>query len=498
MITSLTRRAARRVAAAALAAATLACGDATEPPNDDVATLTAVGLSVVPGQVGTTLAAPLTVVARSQAGTPVAGVEVAWTVASGGATLVDVVERTDAAGNATARVRLPAVAGSAEIRATAAGLTPVVFTIVGQEAPTEITVAAEVPVARSYGLHDTFVRDGIAFASAWDTGLILYDVGNGMRGGTPAAPVEISRIVTSAQGSTSGPNVHNAWWFHNPVTGEKRYVFVGQEGPGGVGTRRASGDIHVVDVSDMTQPQEVAFFHVENAGVHNFWMDEQAQILYAAYYNGGVLALDVSGTLSGDLASRAISRIQPGGTSATFTWGVMLANGSLYASDMWSGLHQIRSQNGQLTRVAGGAVPDRWTSDLWIHGGWAYTGTWGGNARSGNNGDALKIWQLAADGAPTLVDSLIYPDVATTSDVEVSADGKYLLVTAEGFTGGGLYLYSLADPRRPQILGSVAVAAGLHTGTFATIGGRRYVFGARNPGLAAPAMMIYDVSAVAP
>jgi hypothetical protein len=70
-------------------------------------------------------------------------------------------------------------------------------------------------------------------------------------------------------------------------------------------------------------------------------MDEERQILYAAYYNGGVVALDVSGTLTGNLSDRLIDRIEPGGASNTFTWGVMLANGSLYASDMLSGLWQI-------------------------------------------------------------------------------------------------------------------------------------------------------------
>ena len=60
-------------------------------------------------------------------------------------------------------------------------------------------------------------------------------------------------------------------------------------------------------------PAEVAFFRLEGAGTHNFWMDEERQILYAAYYNGGVVALDVSGTLSGDLADRLIDRIEPGG-----------------------------------------------------------------------------------------------------------------------------------------------------------------------------------------
>jgi hypothetical protein len=198
-----------------------------------------------------------------------------------------------------------------------------------------------VPVPADYGIHDTFVRDGIAFVSAWNTGLILYDVGNGMRGGSPAEPVEISRIVTSDNGVPGGAQVHNAWWFHNPTNGQKRYVFVGQEGPAQIGST-ASGDIHVVDVSDLANPVEVASFGFAGAGTHNFWMDEQAQVLYAAYYNAGVVALDVSGELSGDLAGRLLAQFRPGGATNTYTWGVMLANGSVYASDMLSGLHQLR------------------------------------------------------------------------------------------------------------------------------------------------------------
>jgi hypothetical protein len=97
----------------------------------------------------------------------------------------------------------------------------------------------------------------------------------------------------------------------------------------------------VVDVSDLAAPREVASFSLAGAGAHNFWMDEARQILYAAYYNGGVIALDVSGSLSGDLSARLIDRIEPGGAGNTYTWGVMLANGSLYASDMLSGLWQI-------------------------------------------------------------------------------------------------------------------------------------------------------------
>ena len=198
------------------------------------------------------------------------------------------------------------------------------------------------PILPHYGIHDTYVRDGIAFVFAWDEGVITYDVGNGMSGGSPSAPVKISQIVTSTK-SPNSPSVHNGWWFHNPVTGEKRYLFVGQEGLARVPVS-SSGDIHVVDVSDLAHPTEVAFFHLDGAGTHNFWVDEARQVLYAAYYNGGVIALDISGTLSGDLSSRLLSQVRPGGARNTFTWGVQLANGWLYAIDMVSGLWQLKTE----------------------------------------------------------------------------------------------------------------------------------------------------------
>jgi hypothetical protein len=209
--------------------------------------------------------------------------------------------------------------------------------------PSTPVLVARQPVPYDYGIHDTYVRDGIAFVFAWNTGVIIYDVGNGAQGGSPSAPVEISRLVTSDNGICCGPSVHNGWWFHNPVTSERRYLFIGQEGVASVGSS-SSGDIHVVDVSDISQPREVAFFHLDGAGTHNFWMDEMRQILYAAYYNGGVVALDVSGTLAGNLSDRLLSQVTPGGAGNTFTWGVQLANGFLYAIDMLSGLWQLTTE----------------------------------------------------------------------------------------------------------------------------------------------------------
>ncbi|HTK57297.1 MAG TPA: hypothetical protein VL295_10730 [Gemmatimonadales bacterium] len=202
----------------------------------------------------------------------------------------------------------------------------------------KIVQVASLPQPANYGIHDTFVRDGLAFVSDWNTGMQIYDVGDGRAGGSPSSPQIVGSIITAANGV--GCNcVHNAWWYHD-ANGGKRYLFIGQEGPGSVGSQ-SSGDIHVVDVSNMAAPEEVAFYHLAGAGVHNFWMDEVRGILYAAYYNGGVLALDVTGELHGDLASREISRITPGGGGNTYVWGVQLANGALWVSDMVSGFWKV-------------------------------------------------------------------------------------------------------------------------------------------------------------
>jgi hypothetical protein len=219
-------------------------------------------------------------------------------------------------------------------------------------------------------------------------------------------------------------------------------------------------------------------------------------VLYAAYYNGGVVALDVSGTLSGNLASRELARIQPGGAAATYTWGVQKAGGSVYAVDMESGFWQL-SFTGSAFSVAGGGnnVPDRWGSDLWVHGSHAYTGTWGGLTRNGNPGNAVKVWRLGASGAPTLVDSLVIADISTVSDVEVSADGKLLVFSAEGGSNAGVHVYALADPEKPVRLGSYLVSSGVHTASLADIAGKRYVFAAKNPG--SPALLILDITAFA-
>lgn len=420
---------------------------------------------------------------------------VLWTATSGGVILAAGSSATDAAGVANMTAILGATIGAQSVTATVEGTaSSVTFNFTAFAASTNPVLVATVPVAANYGHHDTFVRDGIAFVLAWNSGVLIYDVGNGIRGGTPVTPVLISTLITNTNGVSGGARVHNAWWFQNPTNGEKKYLFIGQEGPGAVGIT-SSGDIHVVDISNLAAPVEVGFVRVAGAGTHNFWMDEQRQVLYAAYYNGGVIAVDVSGALAGDLSSRIIAQAKPGGVGNTYIWGVMLANGTLYVTDMLSGFWALDPIT-LATRGGGNNVPERYGSDQWVVGPWAYSGGWG--TRSGVRGNAVKVWSLGvAGGLPTLVDSIIVPNITTVSDVAVTPDGKALVITAEGGSGGaGMYVYDRVDPRRPVLRGSVFVAQGIHTGEIAVINGRTYVFAARDP--ASPALLIYDITGVVP
>ncbi len=439
------------------------------------------------GWAGSPLPLAYAVTVQDQFNNPVAGVTVAWAVTAGGGTLSSPSSVTAASGAATVVHTLGNTTTAQSVTAAVAGLagSPVTFTATST---TGIRLVSTVGVPANYGLHDTFVRDGLAFLCVWDEGVFIYDFGNGIAGGTPEAPKRVGSLVTV------GGNAHNAWWYHAPG-GSKRYLFVGEEGPGGVGSS-SSGDIHVVDVSNLAMPVEVGTYHLPGAGTHNFWVDEANQILYAAYYNGGVVALDISGTLPADLSSRELARIQPGGAGNTYVWGVMqYQGGDLFASDMLSGFWRLRYTGGAFSIVGGGNnVPERFTSDLWVQNGYGYTGGWGN--RGTQPGNAVKVWQLGA-GAPVLVDSVITSGITTVSDVQVSADGKLLVFSAENGPNAGLHVYSLAaSPSQPVFLAKYLVAQGLHTATVETVAGRTFVFAARNP--ANPALMTFEITSLVP
>jgi hypothetical protein len=218
----------------------------------------------------------------------------------------------------------------------------VVVDLTNPAAPTEaFTAAMGAPF-----VHDVFVRDGILMTALWNQGIAIWDIG-GAGGGSVSNPIMLGTLAT-----VNG-KAHNIWWYHNPITGAKRYAFVGEEGPGAIGSQ-SSGDIHVVDVSNFASPREVAFYHLDGAGTHNFSVDESRGILYAAYYNGGVRAIDITGDLSScDAANRSadgrcdLRRMGreiahgPAEVSPVYVWGVQLSGGRVYASDMLNGIWKL-------------------------------------------------------------------------------------------------------------------------------------------------------------
>jgi hypothetical protein len=217
-------------------------------------------------------------------------------------------------------------------------------------APTEVFTK----VIGSPYVHDTFLRSGLLFLALWNDGVQIWDVGGCGVGARPEAP----RVLGSVK--TLGGQVHNIWWYNDP-NGSKRFAFVGQEGFGVVGSQ-SSGDIHVIDVTDLTAPKEVAYYTVSGAGTHNFSVDETNGVLYAAYYNGGVRAIDIRGDLGTCDPSQqeydgpanlyrcdlrlmgrelAIGLTDQG--KSVYVWGVQYLNGNVYASDMINGIWKLRA-----------------------------------------------------------------------------------------------------------------------------------------------------------
>ncbi|MEX2582237.1 MAG: hypothetical protein WD766_03140 [Gemmatimonadota bacterium] len=204
-----------------------------------------------------------------------------------------------------------------------------------------------VPTHFSKVLHDVYVDDGLAYLSYWDDGLIIIDVGNGIRDGTPEEPAFVSqyRYRYDVGGQQYG-NTHVAFPYTNEAG--NRYVFVGdeifppgfdQQDPGS----SPAGYIHVIDVSDIENPVEVAEYRLPDAGAHNIWVEDD--VMYVAYYNAGLRAVDVSGRLEGDLArqGREIAALETSDENAfiedrPFAWGPQVHDGYVFASDHTSGL----------------------------------------------------------------------------------------------------------------------------------------------------------------
>ena len=200
--------------------------------------------------------------------------------------------------------------------------------------------------ASTQPIHDVWVADGVAYVSQGRDGVALVDVGNGAKGGSAAKPVKIA-TARYPLGS-----MHAAQPYRTR-TG-KSYLIVGDERlhadsaaePTG-SAPRASGYAHIIDVTDPLRQEEVARYEVPEASPMNLWVEGER--LYAAYSNGGLRVVDLSGELKGNLYSqgREIARFVPADRqglvpNTAYTVGVQPYKGHIFLADRNSGVWIVR------------------------------------------------------------------------------------------------------------------------------------------------------------
>lgn len=194
-------------------------------------------------------------------------------------------------------------------------------------------------------LHDVHVRDGIAYLAYWRDGLVILDVGKGIKGGSMASPKLVSQLTYNhaelyPPGYIAGTHA---------VFAAGRYVFLADESYSGtldLTSRDAfttRGRLHVVDVGDLEHPRKVAEWDPVEFGVHNIWVE--GNLLYAGAYDGGIRVIDVSGELRGDLGrqGRVFGTLYTGALDGyrpnmALTWGAIPHRGHVFASDINTGL----------------------------------------------------------------------------------------------------------------------------------------------------------------
>jgi uncharacterized protein YjdB len=194
-------------------------------------------------------------------------------------------------------------------------------------------------------LHDVQVKDGLAYLAYWRDGLVILDVGAGLKGGSPENPKFVSQLrfnYNELYGDGWIAGAHEVYRYKN-------YVFVGDEVfpeffqiydreriP-------ARGVLHVIDVSDIFNLRKVAEYEVPEGGAHNIWVKDD--VLVMGFYAGGGRVLDVSGELRGDLyrQGREIARLWTGDSQGfrpniPFTWGARQHGGYIFFNDINSGV----------------------------------------------------------------------------------------------------------------------------------------------------------------
>jgi hypothetical protein len=222
------------------------------------------------------------------------------------------------------------------------------------------------PDAARY-VHDLDIVDGLMYASYWNDGLVILDIGNGKWGGRPDKPVLVSQFkynldslykdVEDVSGAGFTRGTHTAWRQRGAAGGVGKYVFIADEvylngsvqGAKDASASRMYGTLQVIDVSDIERPRSVAWYTPENGGVHNVW--QVADTLYLGAYDAGFHVFDISGELRGDLRAQhreiaSLNTADMDGTvkNAASNWGVVVnpKDGLAYVNDFNNGLWIVR------------------------------------------------------------------------------------------------------------------------------------------------------------
>src|SRR5262245_53161741 len=198
-------------------------------------------------------------------------------------------------------------------------------------------------------LHDLYVKDGLAYLAYWHDGVVILDVGAGLKGGSPEHPQLVSQFRFNHH------ELYGDGWLAgtHSVFRERDYLFVGDEvfpaffNISSHDRIPVRGICHVLDISDINHPKKVAEYPVPEGGAHNMWVEDG--IMYMGYYSGGGRVVDVSGELRGDLyrQGREIGRLFTGAPDSyrpnlPFTWGAQPHNGLIYFNDINSGLWIVK------------------------------------------------------------------------------------------------------------------------------------------------------------
>lgn len=194
-------------------------------------------------------------------------------------------------------------------------------------------------------LHDLQVVDGLAYLAYWRDGVVILDVGNGIKQGSPEHPQFVSGYRFNYD------ELYGSGWLAgaHAIYRYKNYLFVGDEvfpASFSIASREripVRGIAHVLDVSDIHNPREVATYSVPEAGSHNMWVIDD--VMYIGYYNGGGRVVDVSGELRGELYNqgREVAHFWSGDAGAyrpnlPFAWGAFPYKGLIYINDIHGGL----------------------------------------------------------------------------------------------------------------------------------------------------------------